>query len=477
MKFILYVLFFLVTAGLTFFILFRKNEKLLSAKTQLVYLNGGITVFSALVYSLFTNDNGFIPEFISVLGILSVISIATMIIGVFIKEAGCGQIASIVKSEKNNTKVFFTIFAVAIASRLIIYFVGYLYTMQALNNNSGFLESFNSMWNKWDSVHYLNLAQSGYTSSGENAKLIVFYPLYSLLIGALTKISGNLLLSGVVVSDLCLGIGCWYMYKIVRLDFDEGTAMRSIKYMLIYPLSFFFGISYTESIFIALSLMALYYMRKNKWLAVGICGFLAAVTKNQGILLVIPAVMEYCISSQVFDKLRKKNYTNILKDFITKGIFVVLIPMGTFVYLLINKILFGNWNEFIVFQKKDFNNSFGNVFENIKWITQSAISPNDEFRLTYWIPCVISFLLVSFLIFYSIGKIRLSYSAYMLVFLLVSFSPTWLLSGSRYILSLAPIYISLSVISKRKKLDMVLTFASTMLLGFYTLAFLMGRVL
>jgi len=44
-------------------------------------------------------------------------------------------------------------------------------------------------------------------------------------------------------------------------------------------------------------------------------------------------------------------------------------------------------------------------------------------------------------------------------------------------MSLVPIYIGLSVLSKRKEVDIVLTFTSTMLLGFFTFAFLMGRVL
>ena len=218
-------------------------------------------------------------------------------------------------------------------------------------------------------------------------------------------------------------------------------------------------------------------MRKNKWFLVGIFGFLAALTKNQGIILVIPAAMEYLLSSQTFDELRKKNFKNIVKNFFTKGIYMILIPLGTLIYFLINIVLFGNWNEFLFYQKKYFGNSFGNVFENIKGITHSAISPEDIFRLTYWIPCILSFLLVIFLIFYSIGRLRISYSAYMLVFLLISFSPSWLLSGSRYIMSLVPIYISLSVLAKRKEVDIVLTFASTLLLGFYTLAFLLGRVL
>lgn len=325
--------------------------------------------------------------------------------GVFIKEVGVEQVIPEDMDKKSNAKIFLTIFGVAIASRLIIYFIGYLYSIQALNLKAGFFEGFNSMWNKWDTVHYLNLAQNGYAASGENAKLIVFYPLYSLLVGIVARIIGNYLLAGVIVSDLSLGIGCFYLYKLARVDFDEETAVRSVKYMLIYPFSFFFGIVYTESLFVALSLMSLYYMRRNKWLAAGICGFLAALTKNQGIILIVPVFIEYVLSTQLFMEIRKKNYKNIMKSFLTKGIYMFMIPLGTFVYLLINKILFGSWNAFIVYQKKDFNNSFGNVFDNLRKFARLAVSPESNFRLTYWIPCILSFLLVVFLIFYSIGRL------------------------------------------------------------------------
>jgi len=479
MKIALLISFLLLNVSVTLFILFQKNSKLPQAKIQLTYINGIISLISSLIYSLIADRSDFGPIFVQTFGILSVISIIAMIIGVFIRELGVGQAAATNPNikKKNKLHTFITIFGIAIASRLIIYIVGYIYGLQALEIEPGFIKNFDSMWNKWDSIHYLNLAKYGYSATGEDAKLIVFYPLYSLLVGITAKIFRNYLLSGVIISNLCLGLGCYYLYRIVSLDFDEETAMRSVKYMLIYPLSFFFGIAYTESIFVALSIMALYYMRRNKWFLAGVFGFLAALTKNQGIILVVPAAMEYALSTQFFDKLRKKNFKNILRNFFAKGIFLFMIPLGTFIYFAINKILFGSWNEFLVYQKEYFNNTFGNVFENLKWIAQSAFSPEDEFRLTYWLPCILSFLLVILLIFYSIGRLRLSYSAYMLVFLLISYSPSWLLSGSRYIMSLAPIYISLSVLTKRKETDIVLTFVSTLLLGFYTFAFLMGRVL
>ena len=369
MEYILLALFFFINVCSTLFVLFRKNEKLLPAKIQLTYISSIITIISALIYSLFSYENSFWPEFVKVLSILSVIAIVVMIFGVFFKEASITQVVPANIKERNNSSIFFTLFGLAIASRLIIYFLGYIYAIQTLDTKTGFFESFDSMWNKWDSIHYLNLAKNGYSVSGENAKLIVFYPFYPLLVRIAAVILKNHLLSGVVVSNLCLGVGCYYLYKLVKIDFDEETALRSVKYMLIYPFSFFFGIAYTESTFVALSIMALYYMRKNKWFLAGICGFFAALTKNQGIILIIPAVMEYVISNQVFDELRKKNFKNVLRNFFAKGIYMVMIPLGTLVYFMINEILFGSWNEFLVYQKKYLRNSFGNVFENIKRIT------------------------------------------------------------------------------------------------------------
>ncbi|WP_010681304.1 glycosyltransferase family 39 protein [Acetivibrio cellulolyticus] len=478
MEFVLYILFLIINIFLTTFILFVKNKECSSAKIRLTYVSGIITVAATFLYSIFfRNEEPLVPELIRTLSILSVTAIGIMLLGVFIKDLLGVEIYQDKRIKKNHPKVLINILMVAIASRLVLYFIGYLYAVQTLNQHSGFVECFDSLWNKWDSLHYLNIAQNGYNSTGENARLIVFYPLYPLLVSILSKIVKNSLLASVIVSDLSLGVGCYYLYKLVQIDFDNSTAMRSIKYLLIYPMSVFFGIAYTESIFIALSIMTLYYLRKEKWFAAGLCGFFAALTKNQGIILFAPAVLEYIISNRVYQKLRDRKFMNILKDFISKGIYVFLIPLGFFVYLSINKVIYGSWNKFLVYQKEGWENEFGNMFNNLKRIAESAINPEDIFRVTYWIPCIISFLLVVFLIFYSIGRMRLSYSVYMLLFMIVSFSPSWLLSGSRYISSLVPIYIGISVFTKRKWLDMVVTYTSILLLGFYTLEFLRGMLL
>ena len=53
-----------------------------------------------------------------------------------------------------------------------------------------------------DAPHYLFLATEGYQATGEQANLIVFYPLYPLLMRLLSFVTGNAAISGVLISQI-----------------------------------------------------------------------------------------------------------------------------------------------------------------------------------------------------------------------------------------------------------------------------------
>jgi hypothetical protein len=78
------------------------------------------------------------------------------------------------------------------------------------------------------------------------------------------------------------------------------------------------------------------------------------------------------------------------------------------------------------------------------------------------------------LVIYGIKKIRNSYSLYMLAYVTIALSPTWLLSGSRYLMCIFPMYIILAILSKKRIWDFVLTYASIILLALYSLCFACG---
>ena len=79
------------------------------------------------------------------------------------------------------------------------------------------------IWNRWDTSHYLNIAERGYsdTSIGERGLLIVFFPFYPLLIKLFAPVLQNYLFSALLVSNLSYVIASIYLYKLASLDYPE----------------------------------------------------------------------------------------------------------------------------------------------------------------------------------------------------------------------------------------------------------------
>ena len=48
----------------------------------------------------------------------------------------------------------------------------------------------------------------------------------------------------------------------------------------------------TESLFLLTTVSALYHIRRHRWLAAGAWGFLAALTRMQGVLVILAGVVE-----------------------------------------------------------------------------------------------------------------------------------------------------------------------------------------
>lgn len=374
-------------------------------------------------------------------------------------------------------KVLLQIILIVIVSRLTIFLLGYIATAIFENAQIGIFSSFERIWNRWDSPHYIEVARNGYTNQGEGRLFIVFYPFYPLLIRAFSYLTRGFFSAGLLVSNISLVWACYYLYKLTLIDFDSDTADRSVIFLLICPFSFFFGIVYTESLFLALTITCFYYIRKRKWFAVGLTGCLAALTKNQGVLILIPAAMEYIISLGVIDKIRQKQFGKIAISFLTHGACLFLIPLGLLLYLVLNKIFAGDWFMYLEHLKSHWHAQFSFFPHAMKGIFQSSLSNSGwdlVKRLSFWIPQLITFSAILLLILCSFNKLRVSYIAYMFVFLVMSFSSTWSISGARYASSIFPIYILFASFTKNRTLFFALMFFFTSMLAFYTIAFVRG---
>ncbi len=137
---------------------------------------------------------------------------------------------------------------------------------------------------RWDAIHYLDIAQHGYRNAGQT----VFYPLYPLLMRAVGFVLGSDAAAGTAISLATLAAGLMLLHRLTELELGRRAADATVLLLAFAPLSFFFSAVYTESLFLTLSIGALYAARRGRWpLACGL-GALAAATRVTGVGLVIP---------------------------------------------------------------------------------------------------------------------------------------------------------------------------------------------
>ena len=191
-----------------------------------------------------------------------------------------------------------------------------------------------------DAERYLDIAKNGYVAEGENAINLVFYPLYPLLIRLLGLATGSLPAAAVIISQISYAAASVLWYELILLDGGRRQAWDGVLLMGLYPFSIFAMGIFTEGLFLLLTIGCLLALRKRKFVWAGCVGFLAALTRTQGVLLLIPAACELLILRFGGEKRRWK----------PGDLSVLLIPGGFLTYLLINYLLHGNWTQFLVYE-------------------------------------------------------------------------------------------------------------------------------
>lgn len=310
------------------------------------------------------------------------------------------------------------------------------------------------VWGAWDTGWYLDISQNGYSAiqNQYHQTNIAFFPLYPTLMKLIGSIIGNHYIAGVILSNFCLIVACVYLYRLVSLDSDETNAIKSVKYLLIFPTSFILSGVFSESLYLALTLMCFYYARKGEWYRVGIAGFFLSLTRSVGVLVILPLLYE------VFMPLLKENKVINLKnsrETIIPLFYLSLIPLGTIFFMIYNYYLTGDFIAFMhaqVMWERHLKNPlevlidgfFGNIF--------------TEFEAAF---AVISIFIL--IMFYR--KMRFSYWLFSMCSFLVPLS-TGIMSMPRYILVIFPFYILFADITKNHVSEDIVTLIFCLFQGF-----------
>ncbi len=178
-----------------------------------------------------------------------------------------------------------------ITLRVALEIVGLLASTFIPTNNIGLVRhpspnALLDIWARWDGVRYLTIAAQGYHPNNDN---LAFFPLYPASIRLLSGVfSNDMVLTGLVIGTLSFAAALFYLYKLVRLDWGKELAERTVFYLSISPMSFFFFAVYTEPLFLLLSIASIYHARRSQWIASVVFGALAVLTRPPGILLLVP---------------------------------------------------------------------------------------------------------------------------------------------------------------------------------------------
>ncbi len=137
---------------------------------------------------------------------------------------------------------------------------------------------------RWDSIHYLQIAAHGY----RRAPNTCFFPLYPMLVRVGGWLTGSNVAAGIAISAGAFAVALLLLHRLTELELGGRAADATVLLLGFAPLSFFFTAVYTEALFLALSVGAVYAARRERWAIAWLLAALSAATRITGILIVLP---------------------------------------------------------------------------------------------------------------------------------------------------------------------------------------------
>ncbi len=351
------------------------------------------------------------------------------------------------------------IFVVFCCSRLLILLCGWLSTYVVPKAEFyGNPQSIVDLFFRWDSGWYLSIVQNGYFYAPGQQSSVAFFPLYPLLVKAVSFALVDPRIAGIVLSNVALLFAAIYLFKTTALDYENSKIPRhSVVFALIFPTSFFLSIFYSESLFLSLSVACFYYARKRCWLVSSVFGYFTALTRLVGVFIFIPILIEYLAPTS----LRDIRFRSIGKDAFS----LLLIPAGLLTYMSYLYLVFKEPLAFLKTQSAWRREFF-------PFSALANILTYDPFYAALFGGFTV--LSISVLIYLIYSKVRLSYVVYVFIQLFVIFSSSLIESLPRYLCVLFPIYLGFALMAKSKFQVWTINLFSIGLLTLFVILFTNG---
>jgi hypothetical protein len=160
-------------------------------------------------------------------------------------------------------------------------------------------DPFNSMrdlvtlFNRWDSGWYVELAQTGYSMvepvPQPGSTNFAFFPVLPLLMAAIRSATGlSAASAGVLVANLAFLAVLFLVHRYaLELGLSRRAALLSVVLLAVAPQSVVFSAVYSESLFMLFLAGAMLAMRTERFWTAGVSAALLSATRANGVLFVV----------------------------------------------------------------------------------------------------------------------------------------------------------------------------------------------
>jgi Gpi18-like mannosyltransferase len=144
----------------------------------------------------------------------------------------------------------------------------------------------------WDTGYYYSIAQYWYPSS--LSPQWAFFPLYPAIVRALYLIGIDVSVGAFVVATIAGLASIPLLLKVAEKYLSAEQAFKTtLLYFLFPPVFVFSGASYSESVFLLLSLLSWNYHLQRKEVRAGLAAGLCTLTRPYGILVALPLAYDF----------------------------------------------------------------------------------------------------------------------------------------------------------------------------------------
>ena len=312
-----------------------------------------------------------------------------------------------------------------------------------------------------DAAHYAALSDHGYLPgpldiTNHRSQQFAFFPLLPLLLRVVRYVTTDVIIWGAVLSNLFFFLALVLLHKLtLAFGYDESIARRTLFYLAAFPVSYFFSVPVTESLFLLLTVASFYAAKREHWWAAGVLGLFASAGRMTGILL-LPSLL--LLSWQMYRSLQVRKILGLL-----------LIPFGLIVYSFYCWRMSGDALAYVhasvAWGRKP---SVFFLSPLIKWLLNPhPIASAWNVELLHAATALLGF----FCIYLLIRRREWAFALYTSMSIFVPLSSGILQSLERYTMGFFPVFIALAIAVQSERSDITIRFVFVFLLGIMTLLY------